>query len=470
MNILLLMADQLTVNALEVYGNPAAKTPNIDRLAARGTVFENCYCNSPLCVPSRTSMLTGRIPSSIGSYDNGSEFPASVPTFVHHLRLQGYRTILSGKMHFVGPDQLHGFEERLTSDIYPSSFDWTPDWSAEAGENPGTSVSRLKRSGPSTQRISEIAYDDNVQLKAIERFRALKRESDSKPFFICVSFTNPHCPYVVPQAYWDKYTDENIPLPQAAEDACVHPYNQGINLHHGIHKHRPTKAEVLNSRRAYFSMVSYVDEKVGEWVAELERAKLLDDTIIIVTSDHGDMLGEHGMWYKRTFFDAAAKVPMIVVRPSSKSQRVKQVISLVDLFPTIADLTGFSINSETLDGSSFAPLLDRNTAGAKDSALCEYCGEGAIAPFFMIRKGAFKYVLVPGFDALLFNVETNALEAENLRGTAGYEKLEREFEAQILSKWNPESIRRDVVNSQRERRMINASLRKGRGLSWDWPM
>ncbi len=120
MNILMIMADQLSALVLPAYKHPVVRTPYIDSLAACGTVFENCYCNSPLCVPSRQSMLTGRLASAIGSWDNGAELPASVPTFLHHLRLSGYRTILSGKMHFVGPDQLHGFEERLNSDIYPA--------------------------------------------------------------------------------------------------------------------------------------------------------------------------------------------------------------------------------------------------------------------------------------------------------------------------------------------------------------
>jgi choline-sulfatase len=127
-NFLILMADQLTARALPAYGNRIAKTPHIDALADGGVVFESFYCNSPLCAPSRFSMLSGRQISAIGAYDNAAEFPAQVPTFAHYLRRAGYRTVLSGKMHFCGSDQLHGFEERLTTDIYPADFGWTPDW------------------------------------------------------------------------------------------------------------------------------------------------------------------------------------------------------------------------------------------------------------------------------------------------------------------------------------------------------
>ena len=127
-NILIIQADQMAPQALPVYGHPLVKAPNIEALADRGVVFENAYCNNPICASSRFSMLSGRLSSKIGAYDNAAEFPASIPTFAHYLGNLGYRTCLSGKMHFVGPDQLHGFEGRVTTDIYPADFGWVPDW------------------------------------------------------------------------------------------------------------------------------------------------------------------------------------------------------------------------------------------------------------------------------------------------------------------------------------------------------
>ena len=127
-NILMIMVDQLAAPALACYGHPLTNTPHLDRLAADGVVFENAYCNSPLCAPSRASMMTGQLPSQIGTYDNAAHFSADIPTLAHYLRAAGYQTCLAGKMHFVGPDQLHGFEERLTTDIYPADYGWTPDW------------------------------------------------------------------------------------------------------------------------------------------------------------------------------------------------------------------------------------------------------------------------------------------------------------------------------------------------------
>ena len=127
-NIVVIMADQLAPQFTGTYGHPIVQTPNLDALAARGMRFDAAYCNSPLCAPARFAFMAGQLVTKIGAYDNAAEFPASIPTFAHYLRQLGYRTCLTGKMHFVGPDQLHGFEERLTTDVYPSDHAWTPDW------------------------------------------------------------------------------------------------------------------------------------------------------------------------------------------------------------------------------------------------------------------------------------------------------------------------------------------------------
>jgi choline-sulfatase len=195
-NLLILMADQLTAGALPAYGNRTAKTPHIDALAAGGVVFETFYCNSPLCAPSRFSFLSGRLPSEIGAYDNAAEFPAQIPTFAHYLRLAGYQTVLSGKMHFCGPDQLHGFEERLTTDIYPADFGWTPDWT-RFDERPTWyhSMDSVTQAGPCA-RTNQIDFDDEVVFSARQKlFDHCAQRRDRRPFCLLVSMTHPHDPY-----------------------------------------------------------------------------------------------------------------------------------------------------------------------------------------------------------------------------------------------------------------------------------
>src|SRR5438477_12015147 len=206
-NILFVMADQMAPAFLPMHGHPVVKTPHLSALAERGTVFDSAYCPSPLCAPSRFSMMAGRRPAGIGAYDNAAEFAADVPTFAHYLRQAGYRTALSGKMHFCGPDQLHGFEERLTTEIYPADFGWTPDWT-RFEERPGWyhSMDSVIKAGPCT-RTNQIDFDDEVVFVARQKLFDIARDKDRRPFCLVVSMTHPHDPYVIPESYWNRYRD-----------------------------------------------------------------------------------------------------------------------------------------------------------------------------------------------------------------------------------------------------------------------
>ena len=201
-NILFIMADQLAGPALPCYGHPIVQAPNISKLAGSGAVFENAYCSSPLCAPSRSSLMSGLLPSRLGTYDNAAEFPAHIPTFAHYLRALGYRTCLAGKMHFAGPDQLHGFEERLTTDIYPADFGWTPDW-----EKPDERLAwyhnllSVVQAGPCVAS-NQLDFDEEVAFQAVRKLYAWARdpgERSERPFCLAVSFTHPHDPYAVTQ-------------------------------------------------------------------------------------------------------------------------------------------------------------------------------------------------------------------------------------------------------------------------------
>ena len=229
-NILLVQCDQLGALALPAYGHPAVRAPHIDSLAERGVVFENAYCNFPICAPSRFSMLSGKLASEVGAYDNGAEFAASQPTLTHYLRLLGYQTCLSGKMHFVGPDQLHGYERRITTDVYPADFYWTPNWgrngerySFEKGGGV-TGVASLEDAGVRA-RTMQIDYDDEVAHRGVRQIYDYARSDDERPFFLTVSFTHPHDPYIATQEYWDVYRDDDIDMPEVGPIAvrCARP-------------------------------------------------------------------------------------------------------------------------------------------------------------------------------------------------------------------------------------------------------
>ncbi|MEL6984047.1 MAG: sulfatase-like hydrolase/transferase, partial [Actinomycetota bacterium] len=207
------MADQLADPWLDL-ASTLGGTPAIDRLAAEGVRFTNAYSNSPLCAPARFAMLTGRLNSTIGAYDNAAELPSSIPTFAHQLRAADYHTSLIGKMHFVGPDQLHGYEERLTTDIYPADFGWTPDWSDPDGRFDWWFHNMDSVVGAGVAEASnQLDFDDEVGFRALRKLRDLARSDDPRPWFVTVSFTHPHDPYVARRRFWDRYDHDAIPDP-----------------------------------------------------------------------------------------------------------------------------------------------------------------------------------------------------------------------------------------------------------------
>jgi choline-sulfatase len=462
-NILLIMVDQMAWNVIHGFGHPAVKTPNLDLLVREGVSFVNTYCNSPICVSSRAAFMTGKLVRHTNAFDNGSELPASIPTFVHHLNRAGYQTILAGKMHFVGPDQLHGFQTRLTTDISPVGLELTPDWTRGAYPNEGTSVNRL-RYPPVRDWSLQLSYDEEVLHSTLVHLRQLRMGSE--PFFLCASFSHPHDPFLVTEHFWRLYDEVDIPLPTAPARALSehHPYNQWIQIHHETDRSPLSDGETLQARRAYYGMVSYTDSLVGRILEELERLSF-EDTVVVFTSDHGEMLGEHGMWFKRTFFDGATKVPLIVHAPNrySPAQR-SEVVSMADLTATLIDLAKVPEKDawlSDLDGDSFLALLEGGNAPWKNVALSEYYAEGTLQPMLMLRKGQYKYVFVHEHAPLLFDLEADPLELRDLSSDPAHAETCRELEHALLAGLDVEALRHKILQSQRERLMIASSTPTG---------
>lgn len=471
-NILMILADQLTAKALPTFSiSGKAIIPHIAELAAQGVVFQNAYCNSPLCAPSRASLATGLRISRNRVYGNGAEFKASIPTFMHYLRLSGYRTVLSGKAHFVGPDQLHGFEKRLTTDIYPADFLWSPDWSKEVPNGEGTSVQKLKISGI-CRTNNQILYDEEVQFRAKECLRKEALEPQDRPFFLSVSYTQPHESFQVTQEYWDLYKDIDIRLPETPAPNQHHPYNQWLQHHHGVDQYPPTKEEIIDSRRAYCGMISLIDHYVGELIEELKRFDLYENTIIIFTSDHGEMLGEHGMWYKRTFYEESVKVPLIVSWSEVWSHReVEEIVSLVDLCPTIAELGGYEGAAELqnlIEGDSLYPLLDGSGKDWKNEVIMEYLGGGVRSPMLMIRKENMKYIFVLDQEPLLFDLDQDPHELNNLTGQKEWVQKQRELHKAAVGELDLSGLKEEIIRNQKDRLLIHRAQQIGDPVSWDY--
>jgi choline-sulfatase len=471
-NVLLVMVDQLAASWLPAYGHEVVQAPNLTALADAGTVFDAAYCASPLCAPSRAALLSGRLPSRTAVYDNAAEMRASLPTVTHALRAAGYATALAGKMHFVGPDQLHGFEERLTPDVYPAGLDWTPDWRAPLGERLPWYHTMESVVSPGVSAASmQVDYDDEVCFHAVRALFDHARRHPGEPFFLVASFTSPHDPWELPRRYWDRYDPATIPLPAVPaiplDEADAH--SRRLRAMYGVDEAALSDEQIRRARHAYFAAISYVDERIGQVLGALRETGLEDDTLVVFTADHGEMLGERGLWYKMAFFEDSARVPLVVRGPADlvrAGARVAAPVSQLDLAPTLLELCGAAPSDEAtagLDGTSLAALLRDD--GRRDApVVAEYLAEGVTAPAVMVRAGALKLVRCPGDPDQLFDLAADPRELRNVAGDARGAPLVEEADR----RWDLAALQRAVLDSQRERRLVVPALDRGRYAAWDY--
>ncbi len=465
------MADQMAAPVLPFYQESVVKVPNLSTLAANGVVFDSAYCNSPLCAPSRYVLMSGQLPKAIGAYDNAAEFPADTPTFAHYLRAAGYRTALSGKMHFCGPDQLHGFEERLTTDIYPADYGWFPDWE-NVNERPSWyhNMSSVTQAGICV-RSNQLDFDDDVIFQSQRYLYNHVRSNDQRPFCLTVSMTHPHDPYAIPEEYWERYSDEEIALPEInISPEEQDPHSQRLRHMYLMDDQEITDQQVRNARRAYYGAISYVDDQIGKVVKTLKETGLDKNTIIVFSGDHGDMLGERGLWYKMSWFEWPSRVPMIIHAPDYFTpKRIKESVSTIDLLPTFAEIANKGkapVYANPIDGRSLLPHL--NGKGGHDEVIGEYMGEGAIAPLFMIRRGKYKYICSQPDPDQLFNLESDPNELINLAQNPAYSEIVTQFKQEAEQRWDTGTIIHQVILSQRRRRMVSHALKQGKQTPWDY--
>lgn len=468
-NILFIMADQMAAPILPLHDAASpVQMPNLMKLAEQAVVFDSAYCNSPLCAPSRFTLVSGRLPSKIGAYDNAADFPADVPTYAHYLRRLGYRTALSGKMHFCGPDQLHGYEERLTSDIYPADYGWAVNWDEpDVRASWYHNMSSVLQAGPCV-RSNQLDFDEEVVFKARQYLYDHVRMTPDQPFCLTVSMTHPHDPYTIPREYWDRYEDVDIPLPrQHLEQAEQDPHSQRILKVIDLWDKPLPEDKIRDARRAYFGACSYIDDKIGKLLKTLEECGLTEDTLIVFSGDHGDMLGERGLWYKMHWFEMSARVPLLVHAPKRfAAHRVSQSVSTLDLLPTLVELAGGQVEQGLeLEGHSLLPHLQDK--GGHDEVLGEYMAEGTVSPLMMIRRGPWKFVYSEQDPLLLFNLDNDPLERQNLAESSEHKGILAGFLAEARERWDIPAIHAATLASQRRRRLVAEALSQGKLTSWD---
>lgn len=471
-NILLIMADQLVPFLTGAYDHPVVQTSHLNGLVDQGVRFDAAYTPYPLCAPARAAFMTGIYASRTGCYDNAAALPSDAPTIAHYLTNAGYETVLSGKMHFIGPDQRHGFRQRLTTDVYPAGFDWVPILD-EAGQFPRGGHARMYVPPNVGVRpwTKFLSYDEETHFRALEYLRERGRTTPAAPFFLAVSYHHPHDPFHVTQELWDLYEGAAIDIPECPANLAetYSAMDRWLNEVHETDQVNLGDPDSLTQlRRAYYGLVTYIDRKVGELLATLEQTGQRD-TIVIFTSDHGDMLAEKRMVQKRCFYEWSVRIPLIVRFPDGRAagRKVAEPVSLLDVVPTLLDLAGVPAAERLpLDGTSLMGLVAGTDTTAR-IVFSEYHVEKVRAPCFMVRAGNYKYVYIHGHGSQLFDLMADPGEWHNLAGRPEMQKLEEELRGLILAQFDPDRIAASGEVSVRRRELIRQAMARN-DTHWDY--
>ncbi|MEM1265410.1 MAG: sulfatase-like hydrolase/transferase [Pseudomonadota bacterium] len=447
-NILIVMSDQHAARVLGAAGDPAAETPALDRLARSGTRFDTAYCSSPLCVPSRMAFLTGLEPHVSGVLSNDDFLPSDIPTFAHALGAVGYDCRLIGRMHFYGYDQLHGFADRPIGDIGPG---WPGAGAPDIGPLTATRGNRGDQmQGSGVGETSYQAFDLAVAEAGIETLAGLcaARDAGGAPFLALVSLFCPHPPYIALPSDHDAVA-EKVGPPRLDPPTTRHPALSDWADAGRVGDIGPDAA--LRARRAYYGLVRMTDRLAGRVIDAVSER---EDTIVIYLSDHGEALGERGLWWKSTFFDESAKVPLIVAGPGVPQGAVdRRVTGLTDLTATLLDWAGADPLPEQSGRSWLAP------GPWDDRALSSYYGglmniqTGALR-HRMVRRGALKLCYYHGHESTLFDLESDPDEVHDL--AADRPDMVGELLTELQLGWDAEALaRRQHLTSARTRVIRN---------------
>ncbi len=465
-NVLFIAVDDLRPN-LSCYGATGLKTPNMDRLADRGMLFQRAYCQIASCGPSRASLLTGRRPDTTTVFDNRRRFRSVLPdvvTLPQHFKINGYHTRSIGKV-------FHGI---FTSEINEDQRSWSePAWRPKgiqyrSKQGVLTLHQRFPKQFPDAVDLAEdmqatrrfkglaveapdVADNDLIDGRTADKAIEVMRQIRDKPFFLAVGFVKPHAPFVAPKKYFDLYDADDFisppvdKLPQGAPDQASNNDSQELRGYAGIPLAGPISAEQAQwVTHGYNACVSYVDAQVGRVIDELDSLGLGENTVIVLWGDHGYHLGHNGLWCKNTNFEAATRVPLIVSVPDAKAkgQSSDALVELVDLYPTLADICSLPVSKE-LHGKSFSPLLDRPDLTWEKAAFSQTprpYQRPAEAMGRSIRTNRYRLVewsgtIIPQPLYELYDYKSDSPEEINLALLPEYQHVVDELKESLHSAW-----------------------------------
>jgi len=420
-NILLLLTDQhshrfLGARGADELGEPV-RTPTLDGLANASAHFRTAYCPVPLCVPSRFAMLTGKEAKRAGAWNNRSVLDPALRTLPETLSENGYKTCLEGKMHLGGNRQFAGFDRRRYGDLTgrsahqaepPRPYDHPPDYE------------RLLTEVGTTAVPESLMQEKRVVEESLSFLREHRHARPDRPWFLCASFSRPHWPRTAPERFVDRHWPEDVPEPKVLDggDTAGHPLVEACADR--TCARRIAREQTMRARAGYFAAVEYIDEIIGDMLAKLEYDDFLENTIVIYASDHGELAGEHGLWEKRTWHEAATRVPLFVQLPAHRKGTaepgtLETPVSLLDLYPTLCHLADVD-PPDDLDGRDLSGAITAGAEPTTEPVVVDCFGMfgNPDLHYRMVRDGQYKYVKFRDAPELLFDLAADPLERHNL--------------------------------------------------------
>lgn len=458
-NVLFLFSDQHNQKIAGCYGDKVVQTPNIDRLANEGVRFDNAYCPSPICVPSRMATLTARWPSRQECWTNDDILRSDLPSWLHGAGAAGYAPVLIGRLHAIGPDQLHGYGERPIGDH-------SPNWQGAPRQSMGV-LNKTNDPTPESIEKSGAGYsayqekDKDVTQVAVDwiSHQGAELNREGKPFCLTVGLMLPHPPYVADSEAYDLYAGK-VPPPELGPEDADHAFHAWWRKDRGVSDVTPVQAD--RARTAYWGLVHRMDEMVGRVIKSLEDAGMMDNTLIVYASDHGDHLGERGLWWKHTFYDESVKVPLIMrlpgVLPAGESR--DQVVNLVDLSQTMLEAMG-TTQLPHADGRSFWSVAQDDQAAWINETFSEYCTDpvpdwtgGRAVQQRMIRSDDWKLTIYNAEAPQLFDLATDPLEQNDLANIPAHQDTKEALMARLTRDWDPRAIAQKMKTRRVEKDIL----------------
>ena len=452
-NVLFIMSDEHSKRVCGAYGNAMVKTPNLDRLAQEGTLFESAYCNDPICVPSRASFATGRYVHEIGCWDNAHPYTGVPQGWGHRLQQAGHRCDSIGKLHYRATEDPTGFDHEILPLHVLNGI----------GDAKGL-IRRPPPQRPSTAQLANDAgpgestylqYDREIRDAAVDWLGRAGKERGERPWCLFVSFVCPHFPLVAPEEFFELYPLDELALPPGREPGAFpdHDALRALRAVQNYEDHFRDERHVRTAIAAYYGMVSFLDDNIGRVLQALERAGLGEETRVVYTSDHGDNLGSRTLWGKSCMYEEAVGVPLMIRGPGVPAgKRVQTPVSLVDGYPTIVEGVGLSLTAgeQSLPGRSLVELA--NAADDPErTVFSEYHAVGAVTGFFMVRWDRWKFVHYEGDRPQLFDLAADPFELRDLARDPQHAATLAEGERRLRAVCDPTEVTARAFADQERR-------------------